>query len=229
MIYVFEGNRNLFRKKVKEICENSCDQCKKVYFSFSFNEVKDDFFSSLNFQESLFSEIYCYSFFQSFPLLFEKKFFEEAFSSHHFFFFFEEKLSEEKKDFLKKKNIPFSFLGMQKKKKKEYSYNIFSLADAIGMRDRKKAWLLFHEARTHGISPEEIHRIFFWIVKNMIIISFGEGKNMKSFVRNKSLSFSKKYSPSELLSLIKKLEQIFHERKKNISLSEEIERLLLSL
>lgn len=48
-------------------------------------------------------------------------------------------------------------------------FNTFAIADAFGVRDKVKAWILYREAIEAGIEPEPISGILFWKIKSMIL------------------------------------------------------------
>lgn len=47
--------------------------------------------------------------------------------------------------------------------------NIFNIADAFSCRDKIGTWILYREAVSLGIPPEEISGIIFWKVKTMLL------------------------------------------------------------
>ena len=47
--------------------------------------------------------------------------------------------------------------------------NIFGIADAYSKRDKIGTWVLYREAVSQGVSPEEISGILFWKIKTMIL------------------------------------------------------------
>jgi len=68
--------------------------------------------------------------------------------------------------------------------------NVFGIADAFSRKDKIGTWILYRDAVSKGVAPEEISGIIFWKVKTMIL------NNTKVF-SNQEL---KKIS-SELVSL----------------------------
>ncbi|MCH8987104.1 hypothetical protein IIA94_02975, partial [Patescibacteria group bacterium] len=52
---------------------------------------------------------------------------------------------------------------------KKKPFDIFSLTNALGRRDRKQLWVLYQSARRHNVSDEEIHGILFWQIKSMLL------------------------------------------------------------
>lgn len=63
--------------------------------------------------------------------------------------------------------------------------SIFNIADSFSQRDKINTWILFRNAISTNISPEEISGIIFWKIKTMILngnknFSINELKNMSS-------------------------------------------------
>jgi len=112
-------------------------------------------------------------------------------------------------------------------------FNIFSLTDAIGRRDRKRAWVLYRQALTEGMAPEEIHSMLFWQVKTVLMVAVtGNIKNLplKPFVVGKARGFAKNYSLEELKNLSSALVSVYHDAHRGlVELETGLERLILSL
>jgi len=91
--------------------------------------------------------------------------------------------------------------------------SIFSITDGLVSKDKKKLWISYLDFLEKGIGPEEIHGIFFWQVKNMILVA--KSKNpadtgLSPFVyRNASLG-AKKYSEKELMTMSSQLVDMTH-------------------
>jgi len=115
---------------------------------------------------------------------------------------------------------------------KKEVFNSFSLTDAFAEHNKKKLWTLFWEAKSHGVSDEEIHGLFFWIVKSMILAtnaSSAESAGLKPFVFNKSRTFARNFSNSDLKKLSKDLTALPHEsRRRGLPLGVSLEKLILS-
>lgn len=47
--------------------------------------------------------------------------------------------------------------------------NVFGIADNFSRRDKVSTWVLYREAVSVGVAPEEISGIIFWKIKTMII------------------------------------------------------------
>ncbi|GMQ95357.1 MAG: hypothetical protein BMS9Abin13_470 [Patescibacteria group bacterium] len=117
--------------------------------------------------------------------------------------------------------------------KKTDEFNIFSLTDALGRKDKKQAWVLLQKAIKKGVSPEEAHGILFWQVKNMMIArssSSAADAGLNPFVYKKALSFSNNFNDHELTSLSSSLVDMYHNaRRGGAELSVALEKFILSL
>lgn len=101
-------------------------------------------------------------------------------------------------------------------KKTDYrpDFNIFSLGDALGKRNKKELWVLYQEARSNGLSEEEISGTLFWAVKNLALMKDAEGGDdagMSPFVAKKSREFAKNYTKNEIINLSRILTSTYHE------------------
>lgn len=121
----------------------------------------------------------------------------------------------------------------KKEEKKKPDFNVFSLTDAFGRRDKKNLWVLFQKAVASGAVPEEIHGILFWQLKSMLVVSTtktaGEAGVMP-FVFTKAKSFLKNYSEEELRELSSKFVSLYHDSHRGIHDFEiALERFVLTL
>lgn len=94
------------------------------------------------------------------------------------------------------------------------TFNIFSLGDALGRRNKKELWVLYQGALSAGIEPEEISGTLFWSVKNMVLMKEappGTLCGLNPFVAKKTREFAKNYTKEELLSLSHSLVAAYHE------------------
>lgn len=101
---------------------------------------------------------------------------------------------------------------------KKPEFNIFSLGDAMGNRDKKKLWMLYQDAKNF-FAIEEIHGTLFWQAKSMLLASkaqSAEEAGMKPFVYSKSLKMAKNFSNEELLKLSSNLISISHDSRRGI-------------
>ena len=112
------------------------------------------------------------------------------------------------------------------------SFNIFSLTDAIGSRNKKKAWILYQEALEVIEKKIDIHNILFWQIKGMILAATSESAKevgMKPFPYKKAKEYSRNYSLNELKNMSKKLVTILYESRRNKGLETELEIFILSI
>lgn len=93
-------------------------------------------------------------------------------------------------------------------------FNVFSLGDAFGRKDKKNLWVLYEKTKILEIPPEEIHGLLFWQVKVMLLAgsskTAGES-GLKPFVWSKAKTFLKNYSWEEIKKLSWELVKIYHE------------------
>ncbi len=123
------------------------------------------------------------------------------------------------------------FENVEEKKKPEF--NIFSLTDAFGRRDKKQLWVLLQKAFSSDAVPEEIHGILFWQLKSMLLASAAKtagDAGIAPFVFTKAKSFLKNYKEEELKTLSSKLVHMYHDAHRGIHDFEiALERLVLQL
>ncbi len=92
-------------------------------------------------------------------------------------------------------------------------FNIFSLADAFGNRDKKKLWELFLKAREKA-TAEEIHGVLFWQLKAIAGASFAKDAtdaDLKPFVYSKAKGFSRNFNKKEIEDLSMKFVEMYHD------------------
>jgi hypothetical protein len=164
MIYILSGNDT---------------KSKNTYLKKLYKEDFTIFDKSLSKKEELLAQALSVSLFGTSPLVILENvikegnidFKEEELSSLResktIFAFFEEKLLSA--DFKKYKKFAtiedFSILL----KKQPAKMNVFGIADSFSNRNKIGTWMLYREAISLGISPEEISGIIFWKIKSMIL------------------------------------------------------------
>ena len=120
-----------------------------------------------------------------------------------------------------------------KEGKKKSEFNIFSLTDAFGRRDKKNLWVLYQKAVAGGAVPEEIHGILFWQLKSMLLVvtakTAGEA-GVAPFVFTKAKSFLKNYKEEELKKMSSQFVTFYHDAHRGIHDFEiALERFILTL
>lgn len=117
--------------------------------------------------------------------------------------------------------------------KKGREFNIFTLTDALGARDKKRAWILYQQALLAGLSAEEVFFKLVWQVKSLLLASRTrnvEETDMKMFPYEKAKSFLKNFKPGELEKLSEDLIIGYHRARRGESKVEIlVEKILLSL
>ncbi len=113
------------------------------------------------------------------------------------------------------------------------SFNIFTLADALGSRNKVRFWSLLSEAFMQGISPEEINGVLFWQTKAMLAAASAPSaalSGLKPFVYTKSRRYADAYGREALVSLSRKLIAMYHDAHRGIhDFATSLERLALSI
>lgn len=100
------------------------------------------------------------------------------------------------------------------KSNKRPLFNIFSLGDALGRRNKKELWVLYQGARDAGLDSEEICGTLFWAVKNMALMKDapqGVLCGLNPFVAKKNREFAANYTKEEIVGLSHSLITLYHE------------------
>jgi DNA polymerase III delta subunit len=110
-------------------------------------------------------------------------------------------------------------------------FNIFALADAVGSKDKMKAWIIYREAIKSGLESESILGTLFWQAKSMALAdgcrSAGEA-GLKPFIFDKSKRYARNYSKEELGRLLKDIIVLYHDGHRGmVDMESGIERLLI--
>lgn len=114
--------------------------------------------------------------------------------------------------------------------KQKPEFNVFSLGDAFGMKNKKELWVLYEKAIRHGETPEALSGILFWQVKNMLLVLKGGGETLNPFIRSKASRFVKNFSKEELEKISFELVSGYHKsRRSGLPLQERVEKLILSM
>lgn len=143
------------------------------------------------------------------------------------FVFLEDSLNAEKVKAFKKYSEEIEEFKLGKKRE---DFNIFALADAFGMRDKKSFWVLFRRAIDSGKSGEEIAGTLFWQMKSMLIVQKGDAHTLSPYVAQKSKRYLNNFKKEELENLTSTLVEKYHEAHRGKGDLETIlERFALSI
>jgi hypothetical protein len=100
-----------------------------------------------------------------------------------------------------------------KPESKKQFFNVFSVADGLIQKDKKQLWISYIDSLSKGFVAEEIHGMFFWQVKNMILASRAGSSGetgLSPFVYKNASSGSKKYKIEELQNMSSELVLMTH-------------------
>ncbi len=123
--------------------------------------------------------------------------------SPHIFIVYEESVDTKKKSLYKKYAEK-----VEECVKKDDRFNIFKLADALCERNVQPLWVLYQEALSSGIPPEEIHGILSWqvdAIRRSYITTSAKEAGMKSYPFTKATRAKKNFSKKEVDILSSKL------------------------
>ncbi len=138
-------------------------------------------------------------------------FIKEISESTNIFIILEGKLDKASVTKIEKKSEKTQEFLLPEKKKEEY--NAFALANAVGNRDRKNAWMLYRKAIDKGEAPEALHGMMFWKIKTMMLGGFAGA-----------------YSKEELYDLADRLITTYHDSRRGVhELETGVEALILSM
>lgn len=111
--------------------------------------------------------------------------------------------------------------------------DFFEFSDALGRRDKKGLWVLYQDALAEQVPAEEVHGIFFWQIKSMLLAKKSknaEEANMKPYPFQKACEYSRKYKDGELENISSKLVSMYHEAHRgNIDFYIALEKFILEL
>ena len=112
-------------------------------------------------------------------------------------------------------------------------FNIFSLTDSFGRRDKKSLWVLYRKALAADAAPEEIHGILFWQLKTMIVASkssTAKDAGLAPFVFSKAQGFLRNFKNDELIGLSKKMVSLYADARRGaFELEIGLEQFVLSI
>lgn len=235
MFFIFSGN-DYSKKKIKldsikeTLVSKRPDADFKVIDSY---DIDDDltFIKSLIDEIGLFEEKSIINFINILENKNIKKFFfnniEKFKDSDNAFIFSEDKLTKAEFDKAKKFALKAENFDLIEKK-----YNLFSLTDFLGRKDKKNLWIKYNEALEFENS-ESIYNILMWQMKTIFLVSENEKeaqKNLKPFVLNKNKNFLKNWKKKEIEEkYIQLLEIQYKNRKFSVSLNDMLEKFILNL
>lgn len=151
-------------------------------------------------------------------------------AEHAFILSFTKLLADPKKKFQK---YSFEYKEFEKIEKTKAKGNDFEMADRLGERDVIGLWQLFAQKITDEVSPEEIHGMFVWQVKGMLLAmktASAAEANMNDYPYTKAKRYAKNFTQKELENLLFELIVMYdkaHSGKADLRV--ELERWVLRL
>jgi DNA polymerase III delta subunit len=137
---------------------------------------------------------------------------ERCAASENIFVVIEGKLLAEQKRALAKHATKIEEHTLQVQQ--EAAFNIFSLSDALSVRDRRMLWLGYVRARRSGVVPENIQGTLHWAVKSLLAARdarTAEEVGQKPTVFSKQKRAAQLFTRTELINLSRTLIEVYHE------------------
>jgi DNA polymerase III delta subunit len=151
--------------------------------------------------------------------------------SANIFIIYEGKVNAELKKAFEKNGEKVVVTDEEEKVKKDF--NIFSLADAIGNRDKFRSWNLYREAVDSGLESESILGTIFWQLKSMVVASKAKSASeagLNPFVFSKAKKACGNYKEGELRDLLTQSIVLYHDGHRGlVDLELGIEKMLLEV
>jgi hypothetical protein len=246
MIYLIYGtDKDKARKKAWEIVDSLLAKKKDAVFSkfTEEDEITQSHLDELVGGQALFVNKFIILFHEVFENAETKslitKNIKEIAGSDNIFILLEEKVDAKTLEKISKvsvKNQEFEKKDMTKKEKLAEigeKIDFFEFADALGSRDKKVLWRLYQDALIEVVPAEEVHGIFYWQVKSMLLAlkcASAEDAKMKPYPFQKSKAFAKKYKQVELEKMSSNLVSMYHEAHRGkIDFYIALEKFILSL
>ena len=123
------------------------------------------------------------------------------------------------------------------KKEKIYAsgekVDFFEFTDALGRRDKKGLWVLYQDALAEQVPSEEIHGMFFWETKSLLLAkkyTTADEAGMKPYPFQKAREHARNYKDGELETILENLVAMYHEAHRgNIDFPVALEKFILEL
>ncbi|MDD5318842.1 MAG: hypothetical protein PHF79_03455 [Candidatus Pacebacteria bacterium] len=153
--------------------------------------------------------------------------------AEHAFVLYEEKILAAELKKLEKHAFKVYEISAPVLSEKKEQFNLFGLTDALGARDKKKAWILFNEALHREIAAEEIHGVIWWQIKSILLASGAKSAaetGLNPFVYKKAKQYAGNFSTRELTTISEKLVDMYHQAHRGeADFLVELERFVLEI
>lgn len=114
----------------------------------------------------------------------------------------------------KKKIAKYAEVLEEYKKGAEAIFSPFKMADALAVRDKRNLWLLFQDAKQHGLPAEEIIGTLWWQLKTIRIAAITKNYSeagMKEFPYKKAKSALNTFKLNDVERKSRDLLQLYHD------------------
>lgn len=156
---------------------------------------------------------------------------KEIASSPNIFLILEQEMK--KKDLDSWKKISASFVEAHIVSNKKEEFNVFSLTEELGRRNKTKLWTLFNEAIIREIPAENLIGVLIWQLRVILISSRSKNPSdsgLSPYVYNKAVAFSRNFKENEVRSMLIELVSIYHNaRMSGPDLKKALEHFLLKI
>ncbi len=217
MIYFLHGtDTHKSRKKMHEILQTlSAKRANSEIFKITTENWTEGQFDELLSSQGLFEQKYIVVL----DFLFENKMvkdyvldrLQEMQKAEHWFLLLDGKVDAPSIKKIEKASYKTQVFEQVEKKKE--SPIIFSITDKLTNRNKKDLWISYVDLINQGIPAEEIHGVFFWAVKNMIIagkVGSQKDSGLAPFSYSKALSGGRNYKSDELTAMSSQLVDMTH-------------------
>jgi DNA polymerase III delta subunit len=253
MIYLFYGTDKI---KARALAQKMVSAARKKHAGAEFFKLIPDNFSENKLDELIGSQglFYSGSVILADNLCEEKEISEvllkklkEIKASPNFFVFLEGELNKKELEAFKKQaeKVEEFIKPFKKLSKKEElalkgeKIDFFDFANALGERNKKQLWTLYQDALAEDVPSEEIHGIFFWQVKAMLLALKSKDATeagLNPFVFSKAKKYAKNYgetaegAENKLKQMSAKLFVMYHEAHRGkMDFPVALERFILEL
>jgi DNA polymerase III delta subunit len=141
-----------------------------------------------------------------------------------------EKVAEKTEEFVAKEKVLTKKEELNLRGEK---IDFFEFANTLGKRDKKSLWVLYQDALREQVPSEEVHGIFFWQVKSMLLAKkckTAEEARMSPYPFQKAREYARNYKDGELEKISGDLVLMYHEAHRgNLDFFVALEKFILGL
>ncbi len=228
MITLITGNKTEQKKHIQKLCEQQNISYEQVRHFYADDFKERSFENLIPLNTGLFGERECFVFHDIVREIPLKTLLKNYADTEHILIFLEESVLKKDRSAFEKVGAEIQEFAKVIEEKKE-TFNTFALADLLGKKDKKNLWLAFRGAVEKGESPESIHGILFWQMKNLALVKNGDTKGMSPFVLRKNFVFAQNWTREAIQNFSSQLVRIYHQRDTYSTLEIEMEKMILGL